>query len=235
MNKVKPKSKGVNRMDYEETTHPSYGMVSIGQLQGSSSLVGSAIKHQHSISLEISEAARMKDNYSEHWHPTKEICRIEMSHAQLAEMLFSTNSTGVPCTIRHVNGDKDYRPYPPSESPLKEMSDDLHGVIKETLSRAAEMAMEVEAVVKKGNLKKADRDRISFLALKIHQDINNNIHFAMQCVDKKTEKVVAHAKAEIESFVNVTFKNAGIEHFKEKVKLLENEAEIEEADNAKTD
>jgi hypothetical protein len=210
-----PKPKGQNGIGHEVFEHPAYGMVSICQTSGEAVLVGSAVKHGHFVSLEISTAERHKDNYAEHWMSRKLLCRISLSHAQLAEVLFSTNGSGVPCTLRYVQGDKDYRPEPPFVSPLKENSDNLHGVIKETLSRAAEMAMEVEALVKTGNLKKADRDRIGFLALKIHQDIESNIHFAMKCVDEKTEKTVAHAKAEIESFVNMTFKAAGIEHIKQ--------------------
>jgi hypothetical protein len=225
MRKEKPKSKGVDQLGHEQFTHPAYGMVSISQVSGEAVLVGSAVKHGHFVSLEISTAERHKDNYSEHWMSKKLLCRISLSHTQLAEMLFSTNSSGVPCTLRYVQGDEDYRPEPPFVSPLKENSDNLHGVIKETLSRAAEMAMEVEALVKTGNLKKADRDRIGFLALKIHQDIESNIHYAMQCVDEKTEKTVAHAKAEIESFVNMTFKAAGIEYMKEQsaIKMIESE------------
>lgn len=216
-----PKSKGVDGMGHEQFTHPAYGMINICQTSGDAVLVGSAVKHGHFVSLEISTAERHKDNYAEHWLPKDMLCRISLSHAQLAEMLFATNSSGVPCTLQYVQGDEGYRPAPPFVSPLKENSDNLHGVIKETLSRAAEMAMEVEALVKTGNLKKADRDRIGFLALNIHQDIESNIHFAMQCVDEKTEKTVAHAKAEIESFVNMTFKAAGIEHIKqENVKNL---------------
>ena len=225
--KEEPKSKSTDRMGHEHFEHPAYGMISISQVQGNGVLVGSAVKHGHFVSLEISTAEKHKDNYHEHWMSRDTICTVYLSHAQLAEMLFATNSSGVPCTLKYIQGDKDYRPAPPFVSPLKENSDNLHAVLRETLNRAAEMAMEVEAITKGGNLKKADRDRIGFLALKIHQDINSNIHYAMQCVDEKTEKVVAHAKAEIESFVNMTFKNAGIEHFKSEMNLLEDKSETE--------
>ena len=222
-----PKSKGKDSMGYEHFNHPAYGKIRVGQVSGQAVLVGSAVKHGHFVSIEIHEAEKYRDEYHDGFHDTKLICRVSMSHAQLAEMLFSTGS-GVACTINYVAGDKDgYRPEPPFVSPLKENTDDLHAVLRKTLNRAAEMAQEVEAIVKAGNMKKAERDRVGFLALKIHQDINSNIHYAMQCVDEKTEKVVAHAKAEIESFVSMTFKHAGIEHIKEAqaIKLLEDDSE----------
>lgn len=222
----KPESKGTSQIGHEHFEHPAYGMISINQVSGESVLVGSAVKHGHFVSLEISEAERLKDEYSEHWHPTRKICEVHLSHAQLAEMLFKSNSSGVPCTIYYVQGDKDVRPSAPFESPLKENSDNLHAVLKKTLARAAEMAQETEALMESGNLKKADRERIKFLALKIHQDIESNIGFAMQCVDEKAEKIVAHAKAEIDSFVDMKFRNAGIEHIKsEAPKLIEDNSE----------
>lgn len=225
MRKEKPKSKGTGATGHEEFEHPAYGMVSINQVSGSSVLVGSAVKHGHFVSLEIYEASRYKDEYSEHWHPHNKLCEVHMSHAQLAEMLFKSNTSGVPCTINYVKGDKDIRPQPPFESPLKEHSDHLHTVLKKTLDRAATMAREAETLLEKGNLKKDGRERLKFLALKIHQDIESNIGYAMKCVDEKTEKIVAHAKSEIESFIDMKFQMAGIEYMKGQsaLKMIEDE------------
>ena len=230
MRKVKPVSKGKGATGHEQFEHPAYGMVSINQVSGDSILVGSAVKHGHFVSLEIYEATRYKDEYSEHWHPHDKLCEIHLSHAQLAEMLFKSNSSGVPCTINYIKGDKDIRPEPPFESPLKEHSDNLHAVLKKTLDKAAMMAREAEVLLEKGNLKKDDRERLKFLALKIHQDIESNIGFALKCVDEKTEKIVVHAKSEIESFINMKFQEAGIEYMQGQsaIKMIENEKEGEQ-------
>ena len=223
-----PKLKGTSA-GYDGFTHPAYGMVSIGQVSGTGVLVGSAVKHGHFVSLEISTATRYKDNYSEHWHPDKEIVRVHMSHAQLAEMLFTSSGSGVPCTLRHVIGDDGYRPEPPFESPLKENTDNIHAVLREILSKAEEMAEEAEKIFAMKSPKKADKERAKFLALKISQDIRSNMKFAMECVDEKMEKTVSHAKAEIESFVNMKFRAAGIEHIKQEKEmlLLDNEEDID--------
>jgi hypothetical protein len=218
--KEDPKSEGTGVTGHERFTHPAYEMISVGQVSGNGILVGSSVQHGHFVSLEVSTAKRIKDNYSERWHADKVICRVHMSHAQLAEMLFSSSGSGVPCTLKIVPGEKGYISDPPFESPLKQNTDDLYAVLRETLSKAEEMAAEAEKLFSIKSPKKADKERAKFLALKIKQDIASNIKFAFQCVDEKTEKVVAHAKAEIESFVDMKFRAAGIEHLKEQSETL---------------
>jgi len=203
-------------MGDEEHTHPAFGMIGLSQIMSTSmALVGSSVKHGNCIALTIHEAKKYRSVHKEHFHATKTICKIYLSHAQLAEMLFSMNNgDGVPCTLSYVTGDKESRPEAPYASPIKESTDDLKQQLQELLSKSREMAAEVETIIKNGLTKKADRKRASFLAMKIVQDIDSNLGFAAECVDKKMEKNVAHAKSEIDAFVSMTFRAAGIEHLK---------------------
>lgn len=220
---VKKKSKEeTDFLGYGEHTHPAFGLVGISHISGTATLVGSAVRHQHFVALTIYEAKKHKDSYKENWFATRQLCEINLSHAQLAEMLFNSNrGDGVPCTIVRCIGDStSRRPDPPFESPFKEGTDDLKTALHDTFAYAKELAVEAEKLAKGGLNKKAERERLAFLAMKIAQDIESNLVFASKCMDEKMEKTVAHAKAEIESFVNLKFQNIGIEHAKAHPELL---------------
>lgn len=203
-------------------THPSYGMIGIHQSTGNVTLVGSAVKHQHFISLEVHEAERHYELNREWWHARKKICEVWLSHAQLAEMLFSINhGNGVPCTINWAIGDEQpYRPQPPYESPFKEATNDLVTSVKSMMSVAEKLAKEAEEILEKPTLLKKDRERLKSLTHQIKTHVDNHVKFAAKSVDEKMEKVEAHAKAEIETFVDMKFKLAGIEAYKEQVVSL---------------
>ncbi len=227
---IKKKSKEeTNFLGYGEHTHPAFGMVGIAHISGNATLVGSSVQHQHFVALTVSEARKNKDSYKEHWFATRTLCEINLSHAQLAEMLFNSNrGDGVPCTIVHCIGDStSRRPDPPFESPFKEGSDNLKEALHNTFAYAKELATEAENLARGGLNKKAERDRLAFLAMKIAQDIELNLVFASKCMDEKMEKTVAHAKAEIESFVNLKFQNIGIEQAKAHPELLTSEKLVE--------
>jgi hypothetical protein len=202
--------------------HPAYGMIGISQCTGTMTLVGSAVKHQHFLSLKIKEAERHYDLNHEHWFGRKTICEIFLSHAQLAEMLFSLNrGEGVPCTIRYAIGDAtSYRENPPYESPFKEATNDLVTSISSIMSTAEELAKEAETILTKPTITKADRKKLTWLTKCIQEHVNNHVKFAAKSVDEKMEKVEAHAKAEIETFIDMKFRLAGIEAYKQQVVSL---------------
>lgn len=203
-------------LGYDEHTHPAFGMIGISNVQGNATLVGSSVKHGHFISLTVREAKKYRDRNHESWMSTGiPICEVWLSHTQLAEMLFSANhGDGVPCTLHFVRGEKDYRPQPPFDSPMKRHTDDLNKALQETLQYAKDLAKEAEKVAQTKMTKVADRERMEFLAMKIVQDIEHNLKYAAECIDEKMDKNIQHAKAEIESFVNAELRAAGIEHLK---------------------
>lgn len=221
MDEQQIKLEGVDNVLGEKQTHPAFGMIRIGEATGQAVLVGSAVQHQHFVTLTIKEACRYRDEYHEKYFADKTICEIYLSHAQLAEMLFNHSGDGIPCTIKYATGDKEgHRPTPPYESPLKQQSDDLSSVLQKTLDRARDLASQAEQLIQTKTLKASDRDNMKFLAMKIVQDIESNLPYAMRCMDEKIEKNIAHAKAEIESFMSMKFKTAGIEHMKQESEKL---------------
>jgi len=208
-------------MDTEKKIeHPAFGMVGISNVSGTAVLVGSAVRHRHFVALRISEAVKYQDEYRESFHATNRLCEIYLSHSQLAEMLFSANAGGVPCTLHWVKGDAGHRAEPSFDSPLTRGTDDLRSLLNQTLGKAKELAREAEKLIESGAPKKADREKLAFLAMKIAQDIESNLPYAGECIDEKMEKTIAHAKVEVESFVNMKFMALGIDAAKQKPQLL---------------
>ena len=200
--------------DEKKTEHESFGMIGLSQVSGQAVLVGSAVRHQHFIELSVHESVKYSSEYHERFHATKKICEVWLSHAQLAELLFSVNQgDGIPCTIHWARGDiKPWRESPTFENPFKQSSDDLKSALQKTLKYAHDLAKEAEALVKKKLSTKQEREQLEFLAMKIAQDIESNLTFVSRCMDEKVEKNIAQAKSEIETFVDLKLKLAGMEH-----------------------
>lgn len=208
-----PKIKKEALLGYDEHTHPAYGMIGISNIQGRQILVGSAVEHQNFISLTIKEAKKYRDHNHESWMSKNIICEVYLSTTQLAEMLFKANhGDGVPCTIHYVRGESGYRPEPPHESPMKQHTDDARAALQETLKYARDLAGEAEKLAKTKMATKADRERMEFLAMKIVQDIEHNLGYALEQLDRKVEKNIQHAKAEVEAYIGSALRAAGIEH-----------------------
>lgn len=203
-------------LDYDKHTHPSFGVIGISNVTGEATLVGSSVKHGHFISLTIKESVKYRNGYHESFMGKKTVCEVLLSSTQLAEMLFSANhGDGVPCTIRYVAGDNENRrPEPPFESPMKQHTDDLNSALQKTLQYAKDLAKEAQTLAKGKLSTKKDREQMEFLTMKIVQDIEANLKYASESIDKKMEKNIQHAKAEVEAFVESKLRAAGIEHVK---------------------
>ncbi len=82
------KDEGTDGLGYTKLSHPAFGMIGLSQVSSTGAvLVGSSVKHQHCLELTIKEATRHKDNYHEHWMGGPTVCKVALSHSQLAEML----------------------------------------------------------------------------------------------------------------------------------------------------
>lgn len=228
MKENKIKTEKDNTLGYDKQTHPAFGMIGINNVNGNKKLFGSSVKHHHFIDLEIKTAKRYINGYSEHYHGGELICSVSLTHYQLAEMLFNANhGDGVPCTIGFVinEGNKPEIPEEDDFESMKEYTNQLKDKLNNLFEQSKELCSEVEKITsQKAPLKKADKDRINFLAMKIKQDIKSNLPYASECFDEKVEKTISKGKAEFEAFVNNSLMNKGMEVLKgeatEQIKLL---------------
>ena len=191
-----------------EEQDPSFGLVSISRVSGRRRLFESPFEHQHFITLSIKRATRSRtDLHMNYIGEGEELVEVAMSEVQFASMVTSLNmGVGTPCTIAHWDGKIVKEPAPDQTKKTFEKE------AKEHFTDLAKMAAELEKLTGRSpsSLKAADRERMSFLALKIHQAVTSSAEFFLQQFQKSMDKAVAAAKGEVQAHVLNVIKTAGL-------------------------
>lgn len=200
-------------MSEEQTreSHPSYGLLSIHRISGSSRhLFGSSVDHGHSMMVRVHRAERLRDLchtwYMDTDHP---IVEVEMSPAQFAEAITSPNmGVGVPCTIRRVGGET--MPKPPVDTQVRELfQQEFKNKMRKLADKLkADTARAGELLAKK-SLTQADRREILEALGRVHTEVASNIPFVHTSFDEAMDNTVKEAKAEFEAYVTSTMMQLG--------------------------
>lgn len=189
-------------------THPSFGLVSISRVSGGRRLFESPFEHQHFITLSISHADRSREDlHYNHIMPCGEIVEIAMSEVQFAQMVTSLNmGVGTPCTIAHLEGEIIAEP---GKDQTKEH---FAHEAREHFTDLAGMAAELEKLTNMSpkEVKAEHRERMRFLALKIHQSVTSSMDFFHEQFQKTMDKVVVAAKNEIQAHLANIVQKTGL-------------------------
>lgn len=157
-------------------------------------------------------------NLSKNWyHPKGQIVEIEMSPIQWAEFLTSGNTSGVPCTIRYIGGQK------MSEPKDTEIFNDYN----EEVENHFDKFKDIENIVKDAidSKKPMGMKDLSVLLNKIHLAMAN-VDFVKDSFKDDMNKIITKAKAEFNAYVENRIHEIGIETIKnDSVKFLENNEE----------
>ncbi len=178
--------------------HPSFGMLSFSRVQGHNrSVFGSSIGQTNTIRLEIHEAEEVRSLNRSSYHQRRKLIEIEMSPAQFVEAITTMNTSGIPCTLLSVMGER--KDPCPSTSSREISQKEFEHRIQKVLGHAAKMAKLAEEKLKaSGPLSKADRLEIAESLYIINQEIRSNIPFAQRSFDEEVTKSLKEAKAAIE-------------------------------------
>jgi hypothetical protein len=192
---------------YEQ--HPSYGLLSISRVQSTGRrLFESPFRHQHFITLSITRAARKRtDLLDNQVMPGEEIVEVAMSEVQFASAITALNvGFGTPCTIHHLNGKSVEEPRADQTKQTFEKEGEEH------FTDLAAMAKELEGLtrLKASDVKAPLRDRMNFLALKLHQGLTCNREFFHKQFQETMDRVTAAAKAEIQAHCANVVRQAGL-------------------------
>ena len=205
----------------EKTTkHPAFGIArfSKGVSSNAHPLFGSSINHSHTITLQIFTGVHERTDYaSDHYFDDKLLVEIEMSHAQLSELITSFNyGTGVPVTLRYYNGKK-IEDLPVLESKRAQHVEEFKEKMKDFVKYIENKREEIKEYLKKPKLPKKDKEEIEHLLDMIEQNVKQNIPFYQQQFEEQIDKTMMEAKAELDAFLNDAVKKEGLEAIKNKM------------------
>lgn len=197
----------------EKRTHPSYGMISIGRWNGSRQrLFGSSLSyHQSTIRLEIAPGHWEHDLHEDRYYTdgTATLIEVEMSAAQFAEMITSTNiGGGVPCTIRRLNRERMENP-PEIETEVERIKSTFKSDLQGMIAKMGEYRKTIEKATSKLSDKAREEIRIALDV--ITQQLSANVPFIADQFDEAAGRVVTAAKAEIEAFAMHALKTVGLQ------------------------
>ncbi len=192
----------------EEERDPCFGLVSISRVQGRRRLFDSPFEHQHFVTLSIKRAYRTRtDLHMDYIGADEELIEVAMSEVQFASMVTSLNmGVGTPCTIAHFEGKILKEPAPDKTKKTFEKEGKEHWADLAKLSAELEKLTELPASA----VKAPQRERMNFLALKIHQGLTDSAEFFHEQFQKSMDKVVAVAQGEVQAHVMSVIQKAGM-------------------------
>ena len=212
----------------EYKTHPSYGTVQFSRVTCGGNtkmhLFGSPItNHFNVIDLIINRAEIKHDLHQDTIFGHDELIRVRLSAAQFAELLTTMNvGSGVPCTILRIKGQERIPDPPGDEIELDRVKQNFEDDLKELLEDVTKQATELHTLLEKKSLTKEDKRNIQWIVEHVKQAVGSNFKFAVDQFGEATDKVVSHAKAEIDHFVTAMVQKTGLEQLQvmSKQKLL---------------
>jgi len=207
-----------NVLGDREETHPAYAQLQFSrQSGGHSNLYGSAIKHQETIVMRVSNSKKISCEYSERYYTEHNpLIEVRMSQTQFSQAITSMNmGSGVPVTLESLRGKQ--MPKCEEESVAEIANRGLEQKIKKFAdSISSGQARIKEILVKKGTIKVAERKEIGDIYGSLMQDLRSNIPFLHECMTEAYDKTANAAKADIEAFYTNAIMKMGMDALDEK-------------------
>jgi len=208
------------RGDEETESHESFGLVSIHRVQGGDSrLFGSSIeKHNAYFCIEIKRAQRIHNLSHDRFFGREQLIEINLSAAQFAEMITTPNmGSGTPCTIRRVMGVQ-MEPLPVKmETESKKIRTTFQDGLEKLTATLAQKAKEVDTILEKKNLTQIDRKTISRALQHSLMEVQSNLPFVLESFQESTERVMTHAKAEMDAFISMSLHKIGVKALHDRI------------------
>lgn len=211
-------------------SHPSFGMAGFSRVSGRGmTLFGSSIQHNEIMTLRI-QTAEVDRHLSREWyHAKKCLIEVDFSSTQFAEMITSPNQgSGVPCTIRYLDGVR--IPEPPYESVKDRYSSEFKAKMGNITERVDDSLNIVKNILSKDRITKGDKEEILALCVEYFNSIKSGVPFIEKSFTEQMERTVLEAKNEVEAFVQRRLTEEGIKALtggSGEFKLLENSSDNE--------
>lgn len=206
--------RGIGRDHVEITeTHESYGLVQINRVSGGMKLWGSSVHHQHFFRLVVKRAKRTVDDYTEHyWEDGRvPVVEIAMSAAQFVDLMAGMNQgSGTPCTIVEVDGVA-MDPVPEDAGTvISVIVDEFARKLDETTAKLRGLEGQLAELLNKKAPTKDDKAQIQSAVWSARRLIDDSAPWLIKMIGEHSEHIVARGKQEIDSFIQLALRNAGI-------------------------
>lgn len=194
--------------------HEAFGLVGLYRTSGSTRLFGSHLaSHSGYISLKVRRASRHSDSLGDHvFGEGRNLIEVNLSSAQFAQMLTNMNvGEGVPCTIARVEGVR-MEPVPDLPTEGQRIREGFASKIEKLAKVVGKVESELaEALEGTGPVSKTKLREVLAGARKATMEIASNVPFVVDQFNRATQKTITHAKAEVEAYTALVFREAGLQ------------------------
>ena len=167
--------------------------------------------------MKVSKGKKFRDYQNDTYMSEGQLIEVWLSPTQFAEAITSFNiGEGVPCTLKHVVGDKfntttrQFREECPERNFRKEANIELKDEMAELGKRIAKMSKDAqELLTSKGQLKVGEKKQLLDELQGIVTEVESNIPFVHECFNESVNKTVTEAKGEIDATYQVMREKLG--------------------------
>ncbi len=201
----------------ERETHKAFGMVSLSTISSSHpgiNLFGSSVRHHHFISLEVHTAERVRALHHERAYSRDLLLEVRLSPVQLSELLTSTNTAGVPCTLRYYRNAKgkivDAGECPETGKAQKTYAE-FGGQVQKATDKMRAMQERLRKLAEAGKpIGKKALERLVIDFGVAAQEVDSNLPFILKSFAEACASTVRDAKGEVEAFLSAKVEATGI-------------------------
>lgn len=180
--------------------HPSYGAISIGRVSSSEAhaMYGSSVKHRETIRLTLHHGERKRMLSGDWYSAGATIAEVEMTQNQWAELVSSVGmGSGVPCTIKWLNGPVEPCPFVDKKEQFQE---EFNDEVQKAMTAATEAIEEINRLMDQKTVKKSDLRAMQDQFTQIRNTLNSNLAFLSKQFATQMEKTAVEVKGEIEGW-----------------------------------
>lgn len=182
-----------------EERHESYGSISACRFNGGSeAFYGSKIPHDRGIELCIKRGYARRELNKTWFFEDEELISVRMTEMQFAELITGLNSTRVPCTLVHVNGER--MENPPMKNERQTFTEEFDEHFQDVLNQVANVKTRLVEMFEKKSLNKADKQELLRMVDKLAMNVDANTPFIKKSFEESMDKVVQEAKVDIQTY-----------------------------------
>jgi hypothetical protein len=224
---VKPKNEPTlideSPVSGREYAHPSWGTATVSRCAGTHNLFGSDLEHMHFLSLRIHTATKcVNETGREHISTagSKQIVEVFFSEAQYAQLISSVGGGGgVPCTIRHIQGEM--LPECPPPATMEQFLDAVAGISDDLQTKARQLEEDLSKRFEDSKpLTKAEKKALLEQITMLSRGFSERLPYVQKAAQERLEEQVEGARVDIQGYLISEAAKLGINVATQRANLL---------------
>lgn len=195
-----------------EQKHPSHGLISASRSYGGEFyLFGSRLKHNDTITLQISEGESERSLKDDRYLDGKLLATVRLSEVQWASLICSLSTgPGVPCTLEFLAGQR-FERLPPPEDSIRQHTDENKETLQKALWSLHTLSDQIGELLTGKTVSKRDLGEIKRSMDILLGNLPANLEFSHKTFEEHVDRVVAEAKASVEAHVQSVLTHLGVQ------------------------